>query len=160
MTPEEVSEARAYAWGYFALHAEQRMKVFNFFLILAGLILGAFPAVRGIAADTKFVALLPLLLTLTAFIFWRLEERTRSLVKRGEEALRFLDEQWSVSALLPDKTPHYLRLIERDDYHTKLLKERWWANRLAPISYANSFRLVYLIMAGVGLILAAVVLLA
>jgi hypothetical protein len=155
MTPEERREARAYAWGYFALHADQRMKLFNFFLILSGLILGAFPAIRGMAPGVRAVALLPLLLAVTAFIFWRLEERTRKLVKNGEDALRFLDEQWPVDATLPDKTPHYLRLIERDDYHTELLKKRWWANRLVPVSYSNNFRIVYLIMAGVGLVLAA-----
>jgi hypothetical protein len=161
MRPDERSEARSYAWNYFALHADQRMKLFNFFLILAGLILGAFPAVRGIAPGTKFVALLPLLLTLAAFIFWRLEERARSLVKRGEEALRFLDEQWPVDALLPDETPHFLRLIERDDYLTDRIKERCTVKRirLLPNSYADSFRLVYLTMAGVGLILAVWVLL-
>ena len=78
MTPDERKEARTYVWGYFALHADQRMKLFNFFLILSGLILGAFPAVRGMASGTKTVALLPLLLVLTAFIFWRLEKRTPS----------------------------------------------------------------------------------
>jgi len=161
MTPEERRDARAYAWGYFALHADQRMKLFNFFLILAGLILGAFPAVRSMGADTKFAALLPLLLTLAAFTFWRLEERTRGLVKRGEEALRFLDERWPVDALLPDETPHVLRLIERDDYLTDRIKQRWTVKRLRlmPISYADSFRLVYVTMAGVGLVLAAWVLL-
>jgi|SRR3989442_6948906 len=95
MTPEEWKEARTYAWGYFAVHADQRMKLFNFFLILSGLIIGAFPAVRGMAPKAKAVALLPLLLVLAAFIFWRLEERTRRLVKNGENALRFLDEQWA-----------------------------------------------------------------
>src|SRR6266851_4338107 len=131
MTPEERRDARAYAWGYFALHADQRMKLFNFFLILA------------------------------AFTFWRLEERTRGLVKRGEEALRFLDERWPVDALLPDETPHVLRLIERDDYLTDRIKQRWTVKRLRlmPISYADSFRLVYVTMAGVGLVLAAWVLL-
>lgn len=161
MTPEELRDARAYAWGYFALHADQRMKLFNFFLILAGLILGAFPAVRSIGADTKFAALLPLLLTLAAFTFWRLEERTRGLVKGGEDALRFLDEQWPVNPLWSDGAPHVLRLIERDDYLTDRIKQRWTVKRLRlmPISYADSFRLVYLMMAGVGLVLAAWVLL-
>jgi hypothetical protein len=28
MTPDERKDARAYAWGYFALHADQRMKLF------------------------------------------------------------------------------------------------------------------------------------
>ena len=157
MTPEELKDARSYAWDYFALHADQRMKLFNFFLILAGLILGAFPAVRAMATGSKLVALLPLLLTLSAFIFWRLEERTRSLVKRGEDALRFLDEQWPVDALMPDKTPHVLRLFERDDYFTERIKKRWTVKRLGlmPISYADSFRVVYLAMAGLGLALAA-----
>ena len=154
MTPDERREARTYAWGYFALHADQRMKLFNFFLILSGLILSAFPAVRGMAAGVKVVALLPLLLVLTAFIFWRLEERTRRLVKNGEDALRFLDEQWSLEAL-PDKSPHYLRLVERDDYLMKVVKKRWWAERLVPVSYADSFRIAYLMIGGVGLVLAA-----
>jgi hypothetical protein len=154
MTPDERKEARTYAWGYSALHADQRMKLFNFFLILSGLILGAFPAVRGIATGAKVVALLPLLLVLTAFIFWRLEERTRRLVKNGEDALRFLDKQWPLEPL-PDKTPPYLRLFERDDYLMEVVKRRWWARRLVPISYADSFRIAYLMIGGVGLVLAA-----
>ena len=44
MTTDELKEARSYAWHYFALHADQRMKLFNLFLILSGLILGAFPS--------------------------------------------------------------------------------------------------------------------
>lgn len=154
MTPDERREARTYAWGYFALHADQRMKLFNFFLILSGLILAAFPAVRGMAAGAKAVALLPLLLVLTAFIFWRLEKRTRRLVKNGEDALRFLDEQWPLDPL-PDKTPPYLRLFERDDYLMEVMKRRWWAKHLVPTSYADSFRIAYLMIGGVGLVLAA-----
>jgi hypothetical protein len=152
MTPDERKEARTYAWNYFALHADQRMKLFNFFLILSGLVLGAFPAVRSMAPSAKVVALLPMLLVLTAFIFWRLEERTRRLVKNGEDALRFLDEQWSIETL-PDKTTHYLRLFERDDYLMEVVKQRWWAKRLVPISYADSFRIAYLMIGGVGLVL-------
>jgi hypothetical protein len=32
MTPEDRKEARTYAWAYFAVHADQRMKLFNFCL--------------------------------------------------------------------------------------------------------------------------------
>src|SRR5260370_14012241 len=153
MTPDERKEARTYAWGYFALHADQRMKLFNFFLILSGLILGAFPAVRGMATGAKVVALLPLLLVLTAFIFWRLAERTRRLLKNGEDALRFLDKQWPLEPL-PDQTPPYLRLFERDDYLMEVVKRRWWARRLVPINYADHFPIAYLMIGGVGLLLA------
>jgi len=153
MTQDERKEARTYAWAYFALHADQRMKLFNFFLILSGLIVGAIPAVRGVAPNAKIVAFLPMLLILIAFVFWRLEERTRRLVKNGEEALRFLDEQWSPEALA-DKSPHYLQLFKRDDYFMAELRRQWWAKRLVPISYADSFRITYLMIGVVGCALA------
>jgi hypothetical protein len=153
LTSRELQDARVYAWSYFALHADQRMKIFNFFLIFSGLILGAFPAVRSMASGTKLTALLPLLLVLTAFIFWRLEERTRKLVKNGEEALRFLEAQWPLQGT-PNDTPHYLRLIERDDHHMEEVKKHWWAKRVVPISYADSFRIAFLMVGGIGLLLA------
>jgi hypothetical protein len=45
--------------------------------------------------------------------------------------------------------------------HPLTLPQRWTVKRLRlmPISYADSFRLVYVTMAGVGLVLAAWVLL-
>ncbi len=158
MTPEERKEARTYAWDYFALHAEQRMRLFNFFLILSGLILGAFPAVRGMAGGAKIVALLPLLLVLTSFIFWRLEERTRRLVKNGEDALRFLEGEWTLDPL-PGKAPHYLHLFKRDDHLMGTLKKRWSTKCLLPMSYADSFRIAYLMIGSVGLVLSGWVLL-
>ncbi len=105
MTTEERKEARTYAWAYFAVHADQRMKLFNFFLILSGLALAAFPTVRGMAPGSTLVGVLPLLLVLSAFLFWRLDERTRHLVKNAEDALRFLDQLWPVEAL-GDGNPH------------------------------------------------------
>ena len=159
LTPDERKEARAYAWGYFALHADQRMKLFNFFLIFSGLILGAFPAVKDMAAGEKFVAIFPLLLVLTAFVFWRLDKRTRRLVKIGEDALRFLDQLRPVEPL-SDQTPNYLRLIERDDHLREPGRRPWWAGPVVPISYAECFRFGYLIIGGVGVVLAVWVLLA
>jgi hypothetical protein len=35
------------------------------------------------------------------------------------------------------------------------LKKRWWAKRLVPISYADSFRVAYLMIGLVGAALAA-----
>ena len=150
MTPDEWKEARAYAWGYFALHADQRMRLFNFFLILSAFLLGAFSAVKKLAPGPMAESALPLLLVLVAFVFWRLEERTRALVKNGEDALRFLDEEWP-RKLLSDQTPGYLRLFERDDHLMELAKERRWVKYFPPISYAESFRITYLTTGVVGL---------
>jgi hypothetical protein len=106
------------------------------------------------ASGSKLAALLPLLLVLTAFIFWRLEERTRILVKNGEEALRFLDDQWPVEPP-PDRTPHHLQLVARDDCLMRRIKKRWWAKCGVPTTYSGSFRIAYVMIGGVGLVLAA-----
>jgi hypothetical protein len=121
---------------YFVVHADQRMKLFNFFLILSGLILGAFPGVRAMAPQSKLVSLLPMLLVLVSFIFWRLDERTRQLIRNAESALRFLDVEWSL-APLSDGSPHYLQIIERDEYLMAIRPRRWW-KRVFPISYGPS----------------------
>lgn len=41
MDTQKETMFRTYAWSYFAYHADQRMKTFNFFLIVAGLFAGA-----------------------------------------------------------------------------------------------------------------------
>jgi|ERR1051325_760331 hypothetical protein len=155
MTDAEVKEARGYAWGYFSLHADQRMKLFNFFLSLSGLLIAAVPAVRSIAPGTKLVVILPLFLSFSAFVFWRLDERTRQLVKNAENAIKFLDQLWPVPPVEGDGLPHCLRLIERDEHITKKLKENSFGKLGLPITYNHSFRLVFLMTAGLGFALAA-----
>jgi hypothetical protein len=153
MTADERKAARNYAWGYFALHADQRMKLFNFFLTLCGLILAAFPAVTKMAPGTKLVAILPSFLVLSAFVFWKLDERTRQLLKNAEAALKFLDQHWSPSA--DSGMPNYLRLFERDDYRKHEAKKNWWSKIGVPITYTDNFRLVFLMAGSVGFLLAA-----
>jgi hypothetical protein len=128
------------------------VKLFNFFLILSGVIIGAVPAVRQIAPDQRTVAFVPLLLVVIAFIFWRFEERTRCLVKHGEDALKFLDKEWPVERL--KDRPHYLCLFERAKHFTDKVQKKWWAILFVPVTYAASFRMAYVLIAGVGLWLA------
>lgn len=154
MTPEERNEAHSYAWDYFALHAEQRMKLFYFFLILSGLILNAIPAIRNLVGNVTISSFVPLLLVMAAIIFSQLDKRTRILVKNAEDALRYLDEQWSVEPL-PDKTPHYLHLIERDDYFKKTREQL----SCVVMSYTYCFRIAHIMIGGFGLLLTILMLL-
>ncbi|HXE06039.1 MAG TPA: hypothetical protein VN579_08640 [Bryobacteraceae bacterium] len=115
------------------LHADQRMKLFNFFLILSGLILTAFPAVRNVSPETKLAGFLPMLLVLAAFIFWRLDERTKGLLNIAKDALRFLDAQWDISSGT-EGIPHCLCLVERDAYTVGKNEAKWWYPAI-PIHY-------------------------
>lgn len=128
------------------------MKLFNFFLILSGLLLGALPGVRAMAPRSKTVSLLPLLLVLVSFIFWRLDERTRRLIRNAEAALKFLDTEWSV-APLDDGSPHFLQIFERDEHLRAKVPRRWW-KRFVPFSYTANFRITYTMVGGMGGVLA------
>ena len=79
---------RNHAWRYFELHANQRIAVFNFFLVLSGLIAaGLAAAVQAAGLLLVVGAVLGLLLALVSFIFWKLDQRTSFLIKHAEQAL-------------------------------------------------------------------------
>ena len=84
-------EMQQYVWGYFELHANQRMSVFKFFIGLATFLTASLLAA---AVQKHHVAgvLLGTLLTLVSLVFWRLDERTCFLIKRSERALEQLEE--------------------------------------------------------------------
>ena len=84
--------ALEHAWSYFELHANQRMTVFNFFLVLAGLVAaGLATAVQGNPRFAVLEIVLGLLLGLVSFIFWKLDQRASFLIKLAEEAIAELE---------------------------------------------------------------------
>lgn len=80
-----LKEARAHAWDWFALHANQRMQAFNFFLVATGFLVAAYAsALPKLPLVACGVALLGSWMT---FWFSRLDTRSKELVKAGEAAL-------------------------------------------------------------------------
>jgi hypothetical protein len=82
------------AWKYFDLHAGQRLTIFNFYIALCSAI------ATGLVATfhKEFIypnlrILFGFLLVLFSFVFWKLDGRTKLLVKNAEDALRFFEEQ-------------------------------------------------------------------
>lgn len=109
---------RNYAWAYFAYHAEQRMKTFNFFLIGSGILATAIATLVRAGDNPLWVCPLGLLLTCLSLIFWKLDVRNRALVKNGEAALKYLDSLHGLPHL--DNVPHVLRIFDRDDHNTEM----------------------------------------
>lgn len=130
-----------HAWRYFALHAQQRIAVFNFFLILSGLVAAGLAAC--IQRRDRFQLLgvfLGLLLALVSFIFWKLDQRTSFLVKHGEGAIAELER------LLPNAAA---RLVLNERGRTQVaISSR---NRLSSVwTYGLAFRVVFTTMGIVG----------
>ena len=106
---------RTYAWAYFSFHADQRMKTFNFFLIVAGLLSGGIVTLMRDNVIPWLTCLLGFALSVLCFLFWRLDKRNKVLVRNGEAAIKFLDSQHELPNL--EGTPHVLCIFERDDHN-------------------------------------------
>lgn len=98
MDKEENKENREYAWKYFNLHAEQRLKTFHFFVVLSAVISGTILAIIKDISNVSYAAPMAYLLTFLAFIFWKLDQRNKELIKFGENALKSLENNIELDA--------------------------------------------------------------
>lgn len=134
--PQPMDKALDHAWRYFALHAQQRMSVFNFFIVLSGILATGIGAGFQAGKSMAFVVMtLGLLLALLSFVFYRMDRRGSELVKRAEDAL-----------IEGENTcmPIFARIVAKERKHrdpTELPKT--W-------TFGNSFRIVFVAMGFVG----------
>lgn len=142
-------ELRDYAWKYFEVHADHRLRAFNFFIIWSTLVIGAFGTLTANMGLKKWLAIFPLILVFLTFIFWKLEERTRMLIKNGESALKYLDSLVQ-SEISDTNCPHILELFANDDTATASLPKHpfIWGH----FSYSRCFRWVFIFFGVVGAI--------
>lgn len=99
-----------YAWRYFALHARQRVTMFNFFLLGSGVIANAYGLLlrEQLHWQAGGVALIGLLVCVVSFM---LDIRNHQLVHHGEDALRRVEQDYLLSSdqvNSDDKAPEYV----------------------------------------------------
>lgn len=130
MTPDR----RELAWRFFELHAKQRINVFNFFVVLSGLILtGIGSALRqGGASGHVLMAVFGLLLALLSAVFWQLDSRTRELIHTAEDVLGEVEDGVDMT------------LFARPEVETSTV-------RRLPLRYSVSLRIVFTTFGIVGL---------
>ena len=143
MTPAEQSHALLeHTWRYFELHANQRMAVFNFFLLMSGAIAAGLAATLQGSVKLAFVGIvLGCLLALVSFVFWKLDQRVGFLIKHGEAALA------EVERSLPE---HNARLFLSEPGRTTVAKgeSSWWSRQW---TYGCAFRFVFWVMGLTGI---------
>lgn len=139
MTDQE-QVALDHAWRYFALHAEQRMSVFNFFVASGGLLLtGVVYAVQGPAELWGLGAAGGVLLAGLSFAFWKLDQRGGQLVKVAEDRLIAIEH----AAILPTGQ---VFIGEQ-----QAIKNVHYLSVLRPWTYGRSFRRIFAVIAILGL---------
>lgn len=135
--------AREHAWNYFQLHANQRMAVFNFFVVLTGVLSAGIAGVMQGSAKLALIGIiLGPLLPLLSFVFWKLDQRTSFLIKHAEAALLDLERSMPVQSV-------QLFMTEPQLSQEAKLKTDDWSRQW---SYGNSFGLIFISMALIGII--------
>jgi hypothetical protein len=147
-----------HAWSYFVLHADQRLRTFDFYLVLSTLIAGAMLSFMKSGIPRIQTAILATTLPFISFVFWKLDIRNKQLVKLAEEAIKHVERE---SGLADDgEAPHRLKLFLYEEYATAKLKRfpKMWPWK-AHFSYSTCFNLVFFVFGSIGLICGLFVLL-
>lgn len=92
-------------------------------------------------------AVFGLLLVFFSFVFWKMDGRTRGLIKHGEAALEFLDAQHGLGQV--DEAPHPLAMFSREKHLSAELP--LYPLMSAHFTYARCFRWVFTMFSLVGL---------
>lgn len=132
--------ASEHAWRYFELHAQQRINVFNFYIAITGLLAAGigFSLQQG-GKYYYLCTLLGIFMTFISIIFWKLDARVSTLIKKAEKALREIELEF-------ESDNQKIFIIDYNEQDSKVGKSLNW-------SYGKCFRLSFFIVGNIGLIL-------
>tara|TARA_R110001583_G_scaffold33438_4_gene112916 strand:- start:7619 stop:8116 length:498 start_codon:yes stop_codon:yes gene_type:complete len=151
MDKELLLKYREYHFNYFSLLAGQRLKTFNFFIVISAIIFGAFVNVfKEVDVNSTIACILPYLLSTLSFIFWKLDNRTKHMIKTAENAIKDIDD-----SLLPSSEsnhPNILNILRVDDVNMDIqnLNNRGFLRK--KFSYSTCFNSIFLIIGVLGFI--------
>jgi len=133
---------RDHAWEYFKVHAQQRMSLFNFFVVFSSLATTCMVGTFREKTESHVVGIgLGLLLMSISIIFWKLDKRVRFLVKHAENALKWIESKYDLEEC--HDIPHVVRLFTDEEVLT---------TDEQPLTYAKCFGWTFLVFALVGLV--------
>ena len=127
------SDMLEHVWRYFALHASQRISLFNFFLLVAGsMSAGLAACIQRSGVFDLFGAGLGFLISTVAFVFWKLDQRTRFLVKLAEDSIMEIERALPLShARIVSREP--VRTAARESEQFPAQNVDVWANLSADV---------------------------
>jgi hypothetical protein len=146
-----ITAFRDHAWDYFALHADQRLKTFHFYILLeTGLVAAMLVAARAGTSNAWIYGVIGIFMVLLSFVFWKLDQRTKGMIKVAEEALKEFEAQL-IQALDNEWIRKYAP-FSNDAQAIGLVSK----SPLAVLSYSKCFGTVFIAFAvlGVGIALA------
>jgi len=147
MEKNDLLKYREFHWNYFSLHTDQRLKTFNFYLVVSAILIGAFVNILDGDKDLKLACILPYLLSLISFIFWKLDVRTKYMIKNSEEAIKEIDDKLITN---DEETPSVLNIFRYDDFISKSRKKGFFKGYF---SYSKSFNIIFSLFGIIGFVI-------
>lgn len=151
MSKTAVSESNdslhlANAWRYFQIHAEQRLRTFQFYVTISIALIGGGVWLAAQGEKHVLIVITGLLIVVVTFVFAKVERRCRLLVKNAENAIIYFLELSD----LPDVNglPHPFKLFQRDDALVE--EEPKGILGLRHFSYRRCFRWIFISVTIVG----------
>ena len=140
-------EKREYAWQYFKAHADQRMSLFNFFVVISALLTAALATTWKKDCDYPIYGLfLSCGMIVISFVFWKLNQRVAYFIKHAESALKNIEN----SSL---KDEDLTRLFCLEETKTKIVRGKVnWKLWTWHMTYSECFGVVYVVFAVIGFI--------
>lgn len=89
-----------HCWNWFSAHAAQRMQLVNFYVLAIAFVTAAYVA-SIVNSRFEIAAGVSVLSLIASFVFWRLEVRTRHLVRIGRSALQDAENRLATQSGLP-----------------------------------------------------------
>lgn len=128
-------KALDHAWAYFTLHANQRITVFNYFVVFAGILCTGLAATIQASDRFSFIGIaLGVILVMLSFLFWKLDQRTSFLIKHAEDILKLHEPV--LAPLLADEVDKTSKAKADDGLWT----------------YGQVFRAIFAVMALIGFV--------
>ncbi len=82
-------------WKYFELHANQRMQMMNFYIVIVSLFLTALVAMFCSDKDVKiYESVVCVSIIFFSWIFMMYDKRTRNMIKNCEDAIKVIEKKY------------------------------------------------------------------
>ena len=133
-------------WDYFAIHANQRMQILNFYIVLETFFITGLLTLFQLDGElVAFRFTVCISIIFFSLIFYALDMRTKTMIKFSEDALKTIEQK----NIAKYGNEIMIFSIEQE----KTLYERRW-NWIAKrfLSYSKLFRLIFLFFTLIGVL--------
>lgn len=140
-------------WEYFKIHADQRMAIFNFYIVISTLLTTG--VIGSFHKDFNFPiigAWLSLMIISISFLFWKLECRNRQLIHLSEEGIKNLENS-CISFDEDNDSLKSFKIFNREAVGKENFnKDYQWEFLNKPYSYRKCFQYIFILFGLTGIV--------